>query len=522
MTLTPPGDPCGVVVSPGADDSGILAPFHSSAGHGRIGVIDVGSNSIRLVVFDRLSRMPWPVFNEKVLCGLGRGAGESGRLDPDGVIRGIESLRRFKALAEAMRLSRLDVIATAAVRDAEDGPAFVERVETECGLKMRVISGEEEARLSALGVISGIPWAEGLIGDLGGGSLELVTCREGEVEPKLTLPLGHLRLAARYQGDVRAAIAEIDARFAALPWLAEFRRRPFYAVGGDWRAIGRLHIEQTEYPLHVIHHYAIAGDRARAFAHIIAFESRSTLDRITTGSGRRNETLPFAALVLERLCQVVQPKAVVFSAFGLREGYLYDLLSEDERRQDPMFAFCSDLAGRFDRYGAAPHLDRWTSGLFTGENPETTRLRRATCMLGDIGWIEHPDYRAENAFTRILRLPFAGLDHLERAFLALALFARHSGRIDMACTGIARELLTEGQCIQAHVLGLALRLAFSLTGGVMDALGRSTLTVTSERVEVTLPETLAPLVGEVPRRRLEALARVLERPGNFVFVSPAG
>jgi exopolyphosphatase/guanosine-5'-triphosphate,3'-diphosphate pyrophosphatase len=117
-------------------------------------VVDIGSNSIRLVVFDRLSRAPWPLFNEKVLCGLGRGLEASGELNKNGVAMAISNLERFVRLAEGMEVGSLDMVATAAVRDAENGEAFVQEAERRCQRKIRVISGEEEARLSALGVAS--------------------------------------------------------------------------------------------------------------------------------------------------------------------------------------------------------------------------------------------------------------------------------------------------------------------------------------------------------------------------------
>src|SRR5215470_10897185 len=227
------------------------------AREGRIGVIDLGSNSIRLVIYERLSRSPAPIFNERVLCGLGRGLQRSGKLSPEGTSRALDNLARFMLLARHMGVSRLDLLATAAVRDASDGAAFVAEASRRCHAAIRVLSGQEEARLSALGVLSGMPEADGVMGDLGGGSLELVALNRGEIGEQATLPLGPLRIMELGEGEPKRARGAVDAALAGLLWLESCAGRVFYAVGGAWRAIARIHIEQSRYPLHVIHHYRV-------------------------------------------------------------------------------------------------------------------------------------------------------------------------------------------------------------------------------------------------------------------------
>ncbi|MBP2227306.1 exopolyphosphatase/guanosine-5'-triphosphate,3'-diphosphate pyrophosphatase [Azospirillum agricola] len=498
-------------VSPAEGAGGDLALGNSG---GRVAVIDIGSNSIRLVVYDGLIRSPLALFNEKVLCGLGRGVEKTGNLNPDGVAQGLTALERFARLAAGMRVARLDVIATAAVRDARDGAAFVERVERSTGLTVRVISGEEEARLSAMGVLSGTPEADGLVGDLGGGSLELVTLDRGAIGEQVTLPLGPLRLmetgVTRQNGLVRL----IDQHLESLPWLGKAKGRPFYPVGGSWRAIAKLHMEQTSHPLHIIHHYSMPAGEAREFASLMGRQSRSSLEKLS-GSRRRLDTLPFAALVFERLLRAAQPSRVVFSAYGLREGHLYSLLTPEGRRVDPLLASAADWAQRFVRMGDPSLLLDWTAGLFAGEDDNATRLRHAACLLSDVGWAEHPDYRAEHAFLRILRYPFPALDHDERAFLALAAYARYAGTVDSPQTLGARSLLSEGQGLKALVLGLALRLAHTLSGGATALLERTSLKVVGERLVLTLPDDGTVPSGEAVQRRVDALAKALNRKGDI-------
>lgn len=486
----------------------------------RIAVIDIGSNSIRLVVYDALKRSPLPVFNEKVLCGLGRGVEKTGCLNPDGVIQGLEALERFALLVGGMRVGRLDVIATAAVRDATDGPAFIQRVKDRTGLDVSVISGEEEARLSAMGVLSGTPAADGLVGDLGGGSLELVRLERGVIGEHLTMPLGPLRLMELNPAKPNGLVRAIDQHLEKLDWLAQMRGKPFYPVGGGWRALAKLHMEHVKHPLHIIHHYTVPFAEARDFAALIAKQSRSSLEKMS-GSRRRIDTLPYAALVFERLLRMVQPSSVVFSAFGLREGHLYALLDPEAQRQDPLIAAVEDWAQRFVRIGDPALLVSWTGNLFAGEDDAALRLRQAACLLSDVGWAEHPDYRAEHACLRILRYPFPGIDHDERAFLALAVYARYAGSIDgpgapNAVTAGPRSLLSDAQARKALVLGLALRLAHTLTGGATALLQRTALKVSGERLVLTLPDDFSVPAGETVQRRLDALAKALNRKGEIV------
>lgn len=480
----------------------------------RIAVIDIGSNSIRLVVYDGLKRAPLPLFNEKVLCGLGRGVEKTGRLNPEGVAQALDSLERFAALAGAMRVSRIDAFATAAARDAGDGADFIAAVKRRTGLDVRVISGEEEARLSAMGVLSGTPAADGLVGDLGGSSLELVRLDRGLIGEHLTLPLGPFRLMEVANGKANGLNRGIDQYFEKLDWLPRMKGRPFHPVGGGWRALAKLHMEQTAHPLHIIHHYTVAADEARDFAALIARQSRSSLEKMS-GSRRRIDTLPYAALVFERLLRAAQPSKVVFSAFGLREGHLFDRLSPEVQRQDPLLSAADDWSQRFGRIGDPALLVSWTSGLFAGEDDAALRLRQAACILSELGWAEHPDYRAEHAFWRILRFPFPAVDHDERAFLALAVHARYAGTIDTPVTAGSRALLSDAQALKALVLGLALRMAHTLTGGATALLQRTALKVSGERLVLTLPEDGSVPSGEAVTRRLDALAKVLNRAGEI-------
>src|SRR4051794_10864449 len=482
----------------------------------RIAVIDIGSNSIRLVVYDGLHRSPVPLFNEKIMCGLGRTVEKTGRLNPDGVSLAIENIARFARLIDGVDVAQVEVLAMAAVRDASDGAAFGAAIEHRTGLTVRTIAGAEEAPLSAKGGLAGTPGADGLVGDLGGGSLELVGLDRGVIGPQVTMPLGPLRLIESCGGKLPAAARIIDQHLEALPWLSGHKGRPFYPVGGSWRALAKLHMEQVRHPLHIIHHYTVDGAQLRDFVAVIARQSRSSLDKMSGVSRRRSDTLPFAALALERLLRHVEPSVVVFSAHGLREGLLFDMLSPEEQREDPLVSACAVLAKRIGRFGQREIMAGWTASLFAGEDDAAARLRRAACLLSDLGWAEHPDYRAEHAYLRVLRMPFAGINHDERAFLALVLHIRYGGRMEDPHVAMARGLLDNAKAAKANILGLALRLAQTLTGGVVTLLQRTALTLDEETLYLTLPEDSLALIGDTVQRRLDSVAKSLNRRGAIV------
>jgi exopolyphosphatase/guanosine-5'-triphosphate,3'-diphosphate pyrophosphatase len=479
----------------------------------RIGVIDIGSNSLRLVVFERLGATLMPLLNEKVMCGLGRGIARTGHLNPDGIELAYANLQRFVALARALGADHLMGIATAAVREASDGKEFAAEIERRCGLQVRIVKGPEEARLSAAGMLAGIPAADGVVGDLGGGSVELVRIDGSQPDQRrrigegLSLPLGPLRLA-EYADNPRGLRDAVERSVASAALLREARGKALFLVGGAWRAIARLHMEQAHYPLHIIHQYTVPRRAAEAFLQMLAGMSRRSLERITSVNRRRLELVPLAALILNELIAVGQPDRIVFSAFGLREGYAYGLVPQTD--VDPLIAACvgvslSQSPGRSD----GDLLEHWTAPVFTPLSVAARRLHRATCWLSDIAWTEHPDYRAEQAFTRTLRMPIGPINHQERVFIASALHARYGGAPDDPIKAQTRILLEDREAAEARSLGLALRLAYTLCGGALELLSDVRLSRGDDVLTLELPESGSLFQGEAVERRLAALGRAL-------------
>lgn len=489
--------------------------------HERYGVIDIGSNSIRLVVFEGLLRAPLPLFNERILCGLGRNLHDTGRLDPEGIDQALLNIERFGVLLRAMGVARFDAIATAAVRDAEDGAEFAAEVERRCGFRVRVLSGAEEAELSALGVLSGLPEADGVVGDLGGGSLELVHLVGGVIAEQVTLPLGPLNLYAASGGQRKRARNIVDETLAELPWLTKMRGRAFYAVGGNWRALAHAHMAHSGYPLNIIHHYRLRrGDLAK-IAELISRQSRESLTGIRGVSSRRLDLLPFAALVMDRLLSAAAPRDVVFSADGLREGLAFACLGKRGRKEDPLLSAVGDIHVRTARFsGHVPELLEWTDNLFPDKSASERRLRHAVCLLSDIGWRVHPDYRAAQASTEVLHARALHVDHQERVFLALAVFGRYTSRETHGELGTVKRLLDEETARRARILGSAVRLGETLCGGVPGVLERFSLKPSPRRGSLRLKcrRRDKNMLGEVVVRRFEALAALMGLAPEVRFV----
>jgi exopolyphosphatase / guanosine-5'-triphosphate,3'-diphosphate pyrophosphatase len=477
---------------------------------GPVAVIDVGSNSIRLVVYERLARATATVHNEKVTCGLGRTLASTGRLDPKGIACAFANLPRFVALCRGMNVARLDMLATAAVRDAADGPEFAATLSRNLGVPLRVLSGEEEARLGALGVIAGNPDARGVMGDLGGSSLELIALENGAPGPSLTLPLGPLQLIEQSGGDPAEAAKVAKERFRTPDWLPRVKHRDLFAVGGAWRALAKFNMARTQYPLPVIHNYVLEAEEARELAAVAARLDPS--GKVPGLSRARLRVMPFAAVLMKRVLTAVNPDRVIFSAFGLREGQIFDLLPESERARDPLIAACEDLAARSSPFGLeGPALLAWTAPLFPGETPAASRLRLAAAILADVARREHPDVRAALAFERGLYIPAVGITHGERAYLALALFARYKGDIQSNLTQRVRGLIPAKDRERAVLLGRALRLAHSVAGGVPKLLAKTRLEVGRKTLTLRLGSGGANLDGEMVVKMLTPVAEILGR-----------
>ena len=480
---------------------------------GPVGIIDIGSNSVRFVAYGGARRVPSVLFNEKVMAALGRGVAKTGRLDGDAMDLTLRSLARFRQLGREMGLKKVHTVATAAVRDATNGKLFLAQI-VALGLKPRLLSGDEEAELAGLGVVSAIPRANGMVADLGGGSLELVGVARGAVGEGVSLPLGVLRLGPDPDVADIARIIRAGIKVGRLKDAA--RGHCLYLVGGSFRALALLDMKIMGHPLPIVHNHHILPERLDELREALASRSFEEIKAHTQISSGRIPTLPAVVDLLEAMIQVLGPRKVVVSAFGLREGLLYRDLDSETRDEDPLLAAAlevGDRLGRFGDHGTA--LDIWMNGLFPDESAEMQRLRLATCLLGDIAWNAHPDFRAERAVDMAVHGNWVGIDAHGRAVLGRALCSAFGG--DGGFSPRLAALLRPGEVERVVAWGRALRLAQRLSGGTEVLLRKTSIDLASGKVILSVPEKHRMLYSDAVDRRLVQLAKALGRKGEVRF-----
>lgn len=480
-----------------------------------VAVLDVGSNSVRLVIYRVEGRAIWSLFNEKVQAGLGRGVEQTRLLDPSGVDAALTALRRFRAVLDAVRPQAIHTAATAAVREAADGRNFIARVQAETGFALDILTGQQEARFAALGVLAGAPDAQGVVGDLGGFSLELVRLQAHRPDAGVTLPLGPFALGLGRPFDAQAVRKDVARK---LDGAQAFRAPRFYAVGGAWRSLALVHMRLADYPLEILHQYEMSAADALETARFVARQSKASLERIEGLSKRRVDALPYAAVVMEALVERLDLERICVSAYGLREGMIYDALPEPLKALDPLVEGCAALGGRqgiAEDLGQA--LEAWLAPAF-GVLPSVFAPERdpillaAACRLADLGSRLHPDHRADLVFEQVLRAPIAGIAHAERAFLAAALFARHSASPNLPEPRILNRLLSADRLMRARALGTALRLGCDLSGRSPALLARSSIRIGAGKLVLSAePNAADLLLGEQTARRGATLAGILDR-----------
>ncbi|MGV8984886.1 MAG: Ppx/GppA family phosphatase [Cypionkella sp.] len=475
----------------------------------RVGVVDVGSNSVRMVVFDGAARSPAYFFNEKVMCGLGKGLAETNRLHPDGRRRALEALKRFSLLAKGMGIEKLTVVATAAAREAEDGPAFQQEVLEQTGLKLWVVDGDEEARLSAQGVLLGWPGAKGVVCDLGGNSMELARIDNGKVGRRATSPLGPFRLQ-QISAEPKVRLAHIDKVLKGLQAVIRSEGERIYLVGGSWRVIARLDMERRNYPLTVLHEYRMMPDSLLDTLQWIQGSDLSVLRARTGTSAERMVLVPLACEVLRALILMLKPSEIDVSAYGIREGLLYEVMPERLRQRDPLIEaarISEQTAARIP--GSGKRLFEFLLPLFPGADENRIRLMKAACLLHDTTWRAHPDYRAEACFDNATRANLGGLDHPGRVFLGLALLHRYKNSRAGSRLEPLFRLLTDEQIQDAEALGKAMRFGAMFAAGDPAQAGRLVWHAKKRVLELHLTPDGHFLFGEVAQARFASLALAL-------------
>jgi exopolyphosphatase / guanosine-5'-triphosphate,3'-diphosphate pyrophosphatase len=481
-----------------------------------VAIVDIGSNSVRLVVYSGATRIPSIIFNEKVMAGLGAGVSDTGYMTDEAQERALAVLRRFRILTRQMGVRRVRAVATAAVREAENCAEFLKKVRA-AGFDAEILSGTDEAMMAGQGVLSAIPDADGIVGDLGGGSLELVDISDGEVVESASLPFGVLRIAALAEKGGNSLSKKVAKAVDVVDFRQRGRKRPFYMVGGSWRALARLDMLISDYPLPITHHYRMKPERPAQLQKAIASLDLADLKSLPSLSVSRMPSLPHSNLLLKALVEELKPSELIVSSFGIREGLLYDDLDARTRALDPLIEAAREAGrglGRFAEHGAL--LDRWIAPIFREDDKALARLRLVACLLADVAWQANPDFRAERGIDMALHGNWVGIDGPGRVMIAQALFANFGGRgfddFEVASLCSAQELR------RASHWGLAMRLGQRLSGGVAASLERSRLALKDGLLRLELRKGDEALYGETVERRLRSLAVALGKEPEAVAV----
>ena len=481
-------------------------------------VIDIGSNSVRLVIYDGFARSKFAICNERALCSLGRFADDGEKkLDPDSVTRALTELTRFRRILAEHGDPPLSAIATAAIRDASDGDSFIKKVE-KLGMDVKILSGDEEAKLAALGVRYFEPTAQGVVGDMGGGSLELANIDDGKVGTCTSYALGPLSIARRLAEKKSSPSALIKSDFSKLKLPNGKNPRTLYVVGGAWRALARIHMNLRNYPLAVLHHYEMSLAEAIDVCELVSGLSRRSLEEIPGVSRRRIDTLPIAALVLKKLMERLEPKEIVVSAAGIREGLLYQELTRGERDIDPCIEgawfFAQQMSPQPKFGGVALKVIK---PLFPDLDDEENRLLRVASTMIDISAYMHPDLRAQYAFDMVMRAPFTAMSHKERVWVAMALYQRYKAGLLTRADNPALGILRWREQKLAHRVGLAMRFAASFSPKAMAPLKHCRLSIDDDTLVFSAPADRREMMSETPLKRLSSLADAFDMEFVLAF-----
>ena len=485
--------------------------------HKPLAVIDIGSNSIRLVIYAESIRAPIPIHNESYICAIGRDLEINGKLYSKGVEKALLVLKRFKVILDSIQLEGLYVLGTAALRDAKDGGDFVRRIFKETGFVIQVLTGKEEAERSAYGVLCGIPDANGLVADLGGGSLELINIKEGIIDNYSTFPIGTLRLSQLCKNDILKSKEIIENYISTDKWINIAKGRPLYAVGGSWRALARVCISQMNYPLQVLDNFVLSSNESRELFEFISTLSHDSLENIRGVEKSRAVHLPIATLILNSLLDISKANRLIFSIYGMREGQFYLSLPDKLKEEDPLISASKHICNSINRdILAGNEVFDWLSPIINDEDTGQRKLRRSASILRDICWMEHTDYRSEQAFLRVLRLPFMGIQHQDRATLALTLFYRY-GEEETEVVKQSCVMLSPKRRKWARTIGYALRLSYALTAGNTGLLGKTSIRIINKILTLNLPKNEPVFYSGFYKRRLENLASYLDLPHKVVI-----
>ena len=475
----------------------------------RIGIIDIGSNSIRLVVFDGPKRSPLYLYNEKVFFRLGMQSFGKKAFDTATTKAVSRIINRYVAICRNMEINKIIMFGTSALREASNSDVLVEVIRKNTNIRVDVISGEKEAFYAAQGILLGFPNAEGIICDLGGNSVEFANiCKRVIAECNSTLlgPLAITKLENKIEDIDRyirkQLLGAVNANTA--------KDKPFFLIGGSWRAIAKIHMQRTKYPLKIIQGYKVKSKKIKKTLEFIQDSSFITKYDEINISADRLELLPLSARLLEIIIDELQIKTLTFSSFGVREGFLYHNLSDAEKKKDPLIEAAKFFEKKETRFpNMSKHTFKWISPLYENLPRKTKRVILAATKLHDIAWIAHPDYKMEMCLELVTRSNISGLSHKERVFLAMILLFRHKAKPEKVFNSKLFKIVSKKKRKIALVIGKGLKLA-STFFGEKSLFDKIDFRLKAHEVELCFQSKIDFVNGEVVERRIQELNKALK------------
>lgn len=467
-------------------------------------VIDIGSNTVRLVIYGGSARAPGVLHNEKVSARLGKGVSENGRIGRKSANLALASLARYRQLLSLLEVDQIDVVATAATRDATNGAEFLDEVRA-LGLNPRQLSGEEEALTSAKGVAWAFPGANGIVADLGGGSLELTEISGYHCTHGVSMPIGSLRLQAMRAKGAAHFRRDVDKMLDRADWTAN-PGSTLFLVGGSLRAFARYAIAREKSLIDDPHGFTMTADEVLKLARSIVRTPPTDPAMLTGISGARAASLPDTAALLSVLVEHLKPEKLVFSSWGLREGVLFENSGSELRDIDPLIAGTTAFAAA--RGVSSQQIESvvgWTSGIAAERTAGAARLHHAAVALCLASTRIEPHLRGALARDWAMRKRWVGIKSHDRYLMAGAILANANMTALMPQpVGISANLLHA-----ARTWGLTVRLCRRFSALAPRVVALSSLKLGEGQLNLHVAEEIAALVDENTRKDLKNLAQHL-------------
>jgi exopolyphosphatase/guanosine-5'-triphosphate,3'-diphosphate pyrophosphatase len=475
----------------------------------RIGIIDIGSNSIRLVVFDGPKRSPLYLYNEKVFFRLGLQS-FGGKPFGSNTLEAVSHIiKRYVAICRNMEISKIIMFGTSALREASNSNVLVESIREKTNVDVDIISGEKEAFYAAQGILLGFPNAEGVICDLGGNSVEFANIRKNVVTECNSVLLGPLTI--KNLGEKCKNLDDhMKNQLATITNFNGVKNKSFFLIGGSWRAIAKIHMQRIKYPLKIIQGYKVESKKLKKTLEFIqesSFLTKSDEMNISLG---RLELLPQAARLLKIIIDEFEIKVLTFSSFGVREGLIYEHLSVAEKKRDPLIEAAKFFEKKETRFPKmSKHTFNWISPLYENLPPKTKRVILAATKLHDIAWIAHPDYKTEMCLEIVTRSNISGISHQERVFLAMILLFRHKAKPEKIFNSKLFKIVPKKKRKIALVIGKGLRLA-STFFGEKSLLNKIEFRLRANEVDLCFQSKMDSINGEIVEKRIQELNKALK------------